>query len=185
MRKLILLDRDGVINKFPGYGNFVKSVEELYLQEGSAEAIAMLNSAGYEVFVISNQSGVGRGLYTEKDLQDITEKLKDMLKKQGAFINAFFYCIHRPDEACQCRKPSDYFVKEAINTLGGRDNIEGDIYMAGDSEKDIEMAYRAGIKSCLVLSGRVKIYREGPFYKPDVISRDLLSFVEFLLKGDK
>jgi len=183
MHKVIFLDRDGVINKFPGYGEFVKSTDELFLEDGSAQAIAMLNKSGYKVFVVSNQSGVGRGLYTESALSEITEKLKSLLFEKGAVVDEFLYCTHAPGEGCECRKPSDFLVRQAIGKLGGRDNISGDIYMVGDSEKDIEMAKRAGIKSCLVMSGRVKIYAKGLFDEPDIISRDLLSFVEFLLGG--
>ena len=113
MRKAVLLDRDGVINKDTGY---ISAVTDLDIYPEAGSAIKQLNEAGYLVIVVTNQSGIARGKFTEKDVADIHDTLKKELAKQGAVIDAIYYCPHLPDQEvcvdlrynqdCQCRKPA-------------------------------------------------------------------------------
>ncbi len=175
--KVIFLDRDGVINRFPGYGDYVKSWEEFEFIPRAVSALRRLYQAGYKIFIVSNQAGVGRGIYSKQALDEITEKMLSELKREGIEIAEVFYCTHRPEEGCRCRKPSPWFLERVLARYPGIDYDR--VYMVGDSDKDIEAGKNAGIRTALVLSGATQEYRpeEWPF-PPDVVRRDLLDFVE-------
>jgi len=101
--KLIILDRDGVINQ--DSDNFIKSVDEFIPLPGSIEAIARLKHAGYKVYVATNQSGISRGFYTVETLHAMHKKLADLLKEHNTKIDGIEFCPHGPDDNCDCRKP--------------------------------------------------------------------------------
>src|SRR3990167_9114885 len=100
---LIVLDRDGVINE--DREDFVKSPDELLCYPGSLKAIALLNAKNIPVVVATNQSGIGRGLYSEKEFERIHHTLQEQLKNVGGHLDGLYYCPHHPDEGCECRKP--------------------------------------------------------------------------------
>ena len=94
MDRVIFLDRDGVINKYPGDRNYVNNWKEFKFIPGSIGAIKMLNASGFRIFVVSNQAGVAKGLYSFEDLEYINKKMNAALKKEGAYLSGIYYCIH-------------------------------------------------------------------------------------------
>ncbi len=146
--KYVLLDRDGVINH--DSGDFIKSPDEWLPIEGSLEAIALLNQHGYQVIVITNQSGVGRGHYSDATLTEIHLKMTRMVEAAGGKISHIYYCPHLPDAGCKCRKPKpgmlEQFSQDAKVALD-------DIYFVGDSLRDLEAGMNAGAKPILVKTG--------------------------------
>ena len=144
----ILLDRDGVINK-DAYA-YIKNPDEWIPIEGSLEAIALLNAHGYKVIVVTNQSGVARGLYDEAMLEQIHEKMHRLVAEKGGLITAIYYCPHGPDSVCDCRKPKSGLLKafaEDFNvTLSG-------LIVIGDSIRDLQAAEAVGAEPVLVKTG--------------------------------
>ena len=147
--KVIILDRDGVINH--DSDAYIKSVEEWVPVVGSLEAIARLNHSGYTVVVASNQSGLARGYFTIETLMAIHQKLDEELLKIGGKVDAIFYCPHGPDDACNCRKPKPGMLLE----IGQRFNVPlTDVFFIGDSLSDIKAASNASAKPMLVRTGK-------------------------------
>ncbi len=145
MIKLILLDRDGVINY--DSPDFIKSPDEWRDIPGSLEAIALLNKAGIKVAIASNQSGLARGYFTEKTLQKIHQKMLSELEKHGGHIDKIFYCPHGPNDNCECRKPKPGMLLEAFKYF----NITSEeACFAGDSQRDIDAAKAAGCAAILI-----------------------------------
>jgi D-glycero-D-manno-heptose 1,7-bisphosphate phosphatase len=147
--KLIVLDRDGVINE--DSDAYIKSAEEWVPIPGSLEAIARVYHAGYRVLVASNQSGLGRGLFTIEDLNAMHRKLARELAVLGAQIEAVFFCPHTPEDRCACRKPEPGLLREIAERL--QVDLEG-VPCVGDALRDIEAAQRAGAAPILVLTGK-------------------------------
>ena len=146
--KLVILDRDGTINH--DSADYIKSPAEWDAIPGSLEAIARLHQADYRVVVATNQSGIGRGLFDTQTLFSIHEKLQRALGQVGGRIDAFFFCPHKPDEGCTCRKPQPGMLLEVAR----RFNVPiEDVFMVGDSRKDLEAAAAAGARPVLVLTG--------------------------------
>ncbi|MCF6354943.1 MAG: D-glycero-beta-D-manno-heptose 1,7-bisphosphate 7-phosphatase [Candidatus Polarisedimenticolaceae bacterium] len=149
--KLIILDRDGVINR--DSDAYIKHPDEWAPIAGSLEAIARLNHAGYRVVIATNQSGLGRGLFNVDQLNAIHQKMFDALSQQGGHIDALFFCPHRPDENCGCRKPKPGLLLEIASRLNA-DLSEA--FFIGDSLKDIQAAQTTGAQPILVLTGNGK-----------------------------
>lgn len=147
--RLVILDRDGTINEESD--DYIKSAEEWHALPGSLEAIARLNRGGWRVVVASNQSGLGRGLFSASDLLGIHNKIQSLLRQHGGEIDAFFFCPHHPDDQCHCRKPAPGMLHD----IGKRfQTALTHVPMIGDSEKDVEVARNAGARPMLVLTGR-------------------------------
>lgn len=147
--KTIILDRDGVINY--DSDEFIKSPDEWLPIPGSLEAIARLNHAGYLVYVATNQSGIGRGLFDIETLNAIHIKLNSELQKIGGRIQAILFCPHTPAAACDCRKPKPALYQEVARRSQVSLNT---ITVIGDSFRDIQAALAVGAKPILVLSGK-------------------------------
>lgn len=146
--KLIILDRDGVINHDSDC--YIKSADEWHPIAGSLEAIARLNQAGYRVVIVSNQSGIARGLFDARALHAINRKMDALLAPLGGRIDAVFYCPHSPRDRCACRKPKPGLFKQVAESLGV------DIKTApavGDSLRDVQAALAAGARPVLVRTG--------------------------------
>lgn len=147
--RYILLDRDGVINQESD--DFIKSPEEWQPIDGSLEAIALLNEHGYKVAVITNQSGVARGLFNKATLEKIHAKMRQMAAEKGGKIDAIYFCPHGPDDGCTCRKPKpgllESFAAEKNVSLSG-------ITVIGDSLRDIQSAQAVGASPILVKTGK-------------------------------
>jgi len=147
--KLIVLDRDGVIN-FDSE-QFIKSPDEWRPIPGSLEAIARLNQAGYRVVVATNQSGVGRGLFGMTTLTDIHDKMFRALNQVGGRIDAVFYCPHAADSNCDCRKPKPGMLQQ----IGLRFGVDMDqVPSIGDGLRDLQAAAAIGARPILVLTGK-------------------------------
>lgn len=153
-RPAVFLDRDGTINLDKGYFYLP---EEFEFEEGSIDAIRLLNQAGYKVFVISNQAGIALGHFTETQVDELHQWLREELAKHGAHIDAFYYCPHHPKlgighykNPCDCRKPSPGLLVKAAREW------EIDLtksYMVGDHNSDVEAGRAAGVKSIFVRTG--------------------------------
>ena len=178
--KLIVLDRDGVINY--DSDQFIKSPEEWRPVPGSVEAIARLNHAGYRVVVATNQSGIGRGLFDMAMLNTIHEKMHKALAHAGARVDAIFFCPHTADSKCECRKPRAGMLIE----IGKRFNTElTGVPCIGDSLRDLQAAETVGAQPILVLTGKgEKTLRDGNFPQNTVIYPDLAFAASALLVSE-
>jgi len=149
--KLIILDRDGVINH--DSDDFIKSPEEWRPIPGSLEAIARLTQWGYRVVVATNQSGIGRGLFDMGALNAIHDKMMKAVTQAGGRIDAIFFCPHAPDDGCECRKPKAGLLRE----IAARYNVSlSGVPCVGDSLRDLQAAVAAGAQPVLVLSGKIE-----------------------------
>ena len=175
--KLVILDRDGVINY--DSDEFIKSPEEWKPIPGSLEAIARLSQAGYRVVVATNQSGIGRGLLDMGTLNAIHEKLNRALAPLGGRIDAFFFCPHGADAGCGCRKPATGMFEEISRRLGVE--LE-DVPAIGDSLRDLQAAESAGAQPVLVLTGKGRDTLTAGNLPPSArVFEDLAEAVEALL----
>ena len=147
--KLIVLDRDGVINQ--DSDAYIKSVDEWIPLEGSIEAMAMLTKAGYQIAIATNQSGIARGYFTLDTLNDMHRKMNKLATEAGAKINYIAYCPHVSEDSCDCRKPLPGLIHQIETAL----NVSAkDCYMVGDSLRDLQAGSAAGLKPILVLTGK-------------------------------
>jgi D-glycero-D-manno-heptose 1,7-bisphosphate phosphatase len=178
--KLIILDRDGVINY--EREQFIKSPDEWRPIPGSLEAIARLNHAGFRVVVATNQSGLGRRLLDTATLISIHEKLHKALAQVGGRIDAVFFCPHTADANCDCRKPKPGMLVD----IGRRFGVElTGVPCIGDSLRDLQAAAACGAQPILVLTGKgEKTLRDGNFPKNTIIFPDLAFAATALLAGD-
>lgn len=147
-RKLIILGRDGVINEIADGG--IKSPQEWVAIPGSLEAISRLCREDYRVVVITNQSGISKGLYSINALNQIHQKMLDELHHSGGEIDAIFFCPHSADDRCQCRKPAPGMLLELSKRL--KCNLKN-AYVVGDSISDMQAACAAGAIPVVVESG--------------------------------
>lgn len=175
--KLIILDRDGVINH--DSDAFIKSPAEWVPIPGSLEAIARLNRAGYQVVVSTNQSGVARGLLDMSTLNAIHHKMHMAAQQVGADIDAIFFCPHGPDDDCDCRKPRAGMLQE----IGRRFNVSlKGVPAVGDSLRDLQAAFLVGCLPCLVLTGKgAATQAKGGLPPGTVVYPDLARMVDGLL----
>jgi len=173
--KLVFLDRDGVINEFPGNGKYVTKVRDFHFIPGALEAIQSLTKAHYTIFIVSNQAGVGKGIFTKKKLDQITQKMMREVKKSGGRIKKVYYSIRRSDEGCAMRKPNIGSVKKAMQALNKDMRIAKRAFFVGDTEADIQTGKNIGCKTIFVLSGRedVLYMRRWDDVEPDYIVKDL------------
>jgi D-glycero-D-manno-heptose 1,7-bisphosphate phosphatase len=146
--RLVMIDRDGVINE--DSGEFIKSVAEWRPIKGSLEAIASLHRAGWKVAVVTNQSGVGRGLYDEATLAEIHEHMRARVRAAGGELVGVYYCPHLPDAGCECRKPKPGMFRALERELGV--SVVGAPYI-GDRMSDVEAAEVVGARPMLVRTG--------------------------------
>ena len=182
--KIVFLDRDGVINEFPGNGNYVTKLNLFSFIPGSLEAIKILADNGYNIFVVSNQAGVGRGIYSKQKLQHITRNMLKEIKTHGGKIKKAYYCTHRSDSGCDCRKPEIGHIKKAVKVLGKTLRAVKGNFFIGDTKSDILTGYNAGCKTILVLSGRAKRSDvNGWGVKPDFITKNLVSATKIVLEN--
>lgn len=149
MSKLIILDRDGVINQ--DSDDFIKSPDEWVPVPGSLAAIARLSHAGWRIVVASNQSGIGRGLFTMDTLNAIHAKMRREVAGAGGQLDAIFICPHKPDEGCDCRKPANGMFRDIARRLDAR--LAG-VPAVGDSLRDLQAASASGCIPWLVLTGK-------------------------------
>jgi D-glycero-D-manno-heptose 1,7-bisphosphate phosphatase len=177
--RFIFLDRDGVITADPPH--YAHRKDQVHLIRGSAEAIRFLNEQKWGVIVITNQSGVARGMYGEKDIQIFHEEMERQLHEQGAHIDGVYYCPHHPEGIvpayrmiCECRKPKPGML------LRARDAYHIDLsssILVGDKTTDLQAGRSAGCTTILVLTGHGKEEHEKGRMYADYVAGDLLSAV--------
>jgi D-glycero-D-manno-heptose 1,7-bisphosphate phosphatase len=178
--RLIVLDRDGVINH--DSEQYIKAPDEWRPIAGSLEAIARLNHAGFRVVVATNQSGVGRGLLDFATLTAIHDKMHRALAHAGGRVDALFYCPHTAESRCECRKPKAGMLRE----IGLRFNVDmSGVAVVGDGLRDLQAADSVGAQPMLVLTGKgEKTLREGGFPRNTVIFPDLAFVASALLVAE-
>jgi len=143
--RLVLIDRDGVINR--DSDEYIKSVAEWQPLAGSLEALRDLTAAGFRIVVITNQSGIGRGLFSRATLEAIHAAMRAAVKAVGGRIDEIYYCPHLPAAGCRCRKPEPGLLLDAATDFGI--SLEG-VAFIGDKESDVDAALAVGARPILV-----------------------------------
>ncbi len=182
--RAVFLDRDDTINYDPGY---LGDSNQVRLYPGVGEGLAKLkNVLGFRIIVISNQSGVTRGIITEEQVRSVNEKINDLLSKYGTKVDDFFYCPYHPDfdspELAECRKPSPKMIFDAAK----KHNIDlTNSYFIGDQPTDVECGNRAGVKTILIKNkiGQNEINNlQSPNKRPNFVAVDFLNACSFIEK---
>ena len=179
--RAIFIDRDGVINKDPGgwtRTNYVTDWKDFHFIPGTLQALKILKEKGIKVIVASNQGGVNKGLYTKAELSRVNSLMLKEIEKAGGVIEEVFYCIHRDEDNCDCRKPKPGMLESAAKKYGIDPKVT---YFIGDVKTDVMAGRKAGCKTILVLSGKssredVEEWEE----KPDYVFANLLEAVKRL-----
>lgn len=181
MNKAIFLDKDGTVVKNIPYNVDVKKI---MLLPFVGEGLRMLSSLGYQLIIFSNQSGVARGYFDERDLQKSYKKLTELLKPYGVSLDGFYYCPHHPEgkiakytKKCRCRKPSPELLYRASKTH--RIDLSKS-FVIGDILDDCEAGKRAGCQTILIDNGNETEWRIGSERIPDVIVRNFFKAVKII-----
>jgi len=185
--KAVFLDRDGVINEFPGNGEYVTTVRNFRFLPRALDALRVLTEQGYHIFIVSNQAGVGKGIYTQKKLDHITRNMMRDINKAGARIEKAFFCTHHPKDGCDCRKPGIGSIRRGLELLGQTLGAAKHTYFVGDTKTDIEAGHAAGCKTIFVLSGREDrgyVARKW-LVKPDYVANDLWDALRIIIPNGK
>lgn len=176
----VFLDRDGTLNYDPGY---LKVAAELKLLAGVGPALARLKRAGAKLVVVTNQSGVGRGIFTLKDLEAIHARLEGLLEQEEVALDAIYFCPHHPDDGCRCRKPNVGMVERA------RSELQLDLrrsYLIGDHARDMQLAKRVGAKAILLTTALVDEQAlemlEAEQAMPDAVATSMPEAVDWILE---
>jgi D-glycero-D-manno-heptose 1,7-bisphosphate phosphatase len=183
-QKVVLLDRDGVINRdSPAY---IKSWDEFEFLPGSLEALKLLHQDGFTTIIITNQSAIGRGMITSEILEGMHRRMSETVRSHGGRIEDIFYCPHRPDEGCDCRKPKTGLIDQARKKYS---LILSGAMMVGDSAKDIECARNAGCRAAILVktgNGRQAENQLRERKIPiDYLAEDLLDAVNWIISEEK
>ncbi|MET4692285.1 D-glycero-beta-D-manno-heptose 1,7-bisphosphate 7-phosphatase [Endozoicomonas lisbonensis] len=177
MTRLIILDRDGVINE--DSDNYIRSVDEWIPVPGSIEAIGRLSKAGYTLAVATNQSGIARGYYPMSELEAMHDKMNHLVQEQGGHIDCITFCPHGPDEGCQCRKPETGLVDQIEQRLG---LPASGAWFVGDSLKDLQCARRKNCQPVLVRTGKgERTLAKGEELEDVPVFESLADFTDHLL----
>ncbi len=170
--KAVFLDRDGTVNTEE---DFLSDPDKLQLVKGAVEGLKILRDTGFTLVVVSNQSGVARGLFSEDDVARVNERLARLLSEEGVDVERFYHCPHHPEGTvpeysvqCECRKPSPGMLLRAADELGIDPAAS---YMVGDRARDLEAGRRAGARTVLVRTGY------GPSALEEVLEMKLADFV--------
>ena len=189
-RRAVFMDRDGTISEEVGYVNHVSRYRVFPF---AAEAVRALNEAGWLAVLVTNQAGVARGYFTEDVITAVHTVLSQELEKQGARLDAIYYCAHHPTVGeepyrfdCNCRKPKPGLIERATKEF---DIDPAQSWMIGDRYSDIELARNAHLRSAFVLSGygrgEWEYQRAAWKHQPDMVAEDLLEAVHKIVTSDK
>lgn len=182
-RHIVFLDRDGVVNVYPGDRNYVTSWRGFRFIRGVKSALRRLTEKGFELFIVSNQAGVAKGIYSRECLNDITERMLARLGASGVKIAAVYYCTHHPDARCRCRKPDDGLLRQAAAEFHISRRQLRQSFMVGDSYRDVCAGKKAGCRTILVFSGKEKRADDASWsLQPDLTAHDLPEAVRLILK---
>ena len=178
--RIIFLDRDGVINRFPGIGKYVTRPQDLKVLPQALKGMRLLSQAGYRLVVVSNQGCVSRGLLSRKDLDLMTRQMLRKVRAAGGKIHKVYYCLHQTSDHCDCKKPKTALFEKALKGFHGE---RSGVFVIGDSAEDIQAGHALGCRTILALSGRnrKKDVKRLPV-KPHVIKKNLLEAATWLLK---
>ncbi len=184
--KVIFVDRDGVINKDPGgwtEHSYVTRWGDFHFLEGALDALTLLKKAGFRVVIVSNQAGVGRNLFSREDLDRVTVKMLSAINNHGGMIENVYYCMHKKEDNCNCRKPKTGMLENAMDMYEVRPQ---DTYFVGDSIVDVEAGAKLGIETVFVLSGKTSLEesRKWPI-KPKHVFKNLLEAARWIISKEK
>lgn len=182
MDKVIFIDRDGVINWDP-IGDYIKKVEDFKYIDGVLESLRKLSVAGYRVVVISNQAGIGDGVYKKQDLDIITDTMVKTVAAYGGKIDGVYHCLHGKNEGCSCRKPETGLFVQAANDFSFD---KQQTFFIGDKVSDIVAGKRFGLKTILVRTGHGSTEEKKltDDTRPDTVVADLAEAVKIVLGGN-
>jgi D-glycero-D-manno-heptose 1,7-bisphosphate phosphatase len=165
MKKAIFLDRDGTLIEEIG---FLHRIEDLKIFSFTDEALSILKKAGFLLIIITNQSGIGRGFFSEAEMHQIHAQIQKELNNK---IDAFYFCPHLPQENCNCRKPRTGMIEQAVADFNVN---KAESWMVGDKQSDIELGFNAGTKTAMVLTGYGVFELPKLKRQPDLIGKNLL-----------
>ncbi len=173
--KFVVLDRDGVLNKDPGY---VHKLEDFELYPDVIEGLNLLKN-NFKFIIITNQSGIGRGYFKKEHMHEFNNHMLNELKKHGIKIEKVYFCPHTPEENCNCRKPNITFIKQAEKKF----NINlKESFVIGDHPSDIELGKNTNCKTIYLLTGHGKKHKEAIKNTPDFTANNLLEAAKWILK---
>lgn len=175
MRKAVFIDKDGTIVEDVG---FVHKIKDFRLLPNAIEGLELLKN--YKLFIITNQSGIGKGIYKVEDFIKFNNHLLKELKKHSIKIKKTYYCPHKPEDNCKCRKPKTKFLEDAKKEF--KINLKKS-FVIGDRKSDFEMGKNAGCKTIHVLTGNG--VNDKDEIKPDYFANDLLDAAKWIIKNDK
>ncbi len=175
--KAVFLDRDGTIARDVQY---CRRAEDFVLFPSAPKAIKMLNNNGFKVVVVTNQSGIARGFFSEEQLDQIHQKMKQELAKGGAWVDSIYYCPHHPDDGCECRKAKTALFYRAVQEL---DIDLARSYVTGDSGIDIEAGKALGCKTVLVTTGLNNGKLDSNITPPDFVARNLFAAARWIISS--
>ena len=177
--RAVFLDRDGTITEDP---SFVGTVEQATVIPGAVAALKELQDAGYRLFVVTNQSGVGRGYFSRDAVEAIHAQLNNYLAAAGARFDRYYVCPHRPEDNCDCRKPKPKFLLEAAREFG----LDlPHCYMVGDRLTDVQVGINAGTRTILVLTGAGRDTQAAGEIDPDFVADDIRAASAWILKNER
>ena len=175
MNQAVILDRDGVIVEDKGY---VHKIQDFKLIPNAIEGLKLLKD--YKLFIMTNQSGIGRGIYKAEDFLKFNNHLIKELEKYKIKIQKTYYCQHKPEDNCECRKPKTKFLKDAEKKFNV--NLKKS-FVIGDRKSDFEMGRNAGCNTIHVLTGNGINAKND--VNPDYFAKDLLDAAKWILENDK
>ncbi len=182
--KVVFLDRDGVINRYPGDSEYVKSWNEFQFLPKVESSLKRLNEGGFKIIVVSNQAGVSKGIYTQGELDLITGNMLKGLSAHNIDIAGVYYCTHRREDNCACRKPKTGLIDLAVNNLKS-EGLEPELkrsFFIGDTIGDIETGKAAGLQTILIFSGKEKPDNKDNWPTlPDYTAQDISRAVDLIL----
>ena len=173
LKKAVFIDRDGTLIEEV---NYLSRVEELSVFPFTPHALRRLKDAGYLIVVVTNQSGIGRGIYDETAMNSIHDAIQTEV---GGAIDAFYHCPHLPCDGCSCRKPMTGMLDQAASDLAIDISRS---WMIGDKKIDVETGFNAGARSALVMTGYGAAHRGHLDAEPEVIAEDLLEAAEAITR---
>lgn len=176
-KRIVLVDRDGALIR---ECNYLSEPGQVELLPGVVEGMVLLREAGWGVVMVTNQSGIGRGFFSQERVDQVHRRLDQLLAAGGGSLAGIYCCPHRPDEGCRCRKPDTGLVERAAAELGFAPQ-EG--WMIGDKECDIELGQGVGARTILVLTGYGQRTRKNPACRPDFVAGDFVEAARIVIGG--
>lgn len=176
-RRAVFVDRDDTLMEDVKY---CRNPDDVRLLPQAAEGLRLLNQAGFKIVIVTNQSGIGRGYFTEQELQAVNARLREQLRMHGADYDALYYCPHRPDESCHCRKPRPGLLSQASSEL---DLDLPSCYTVGDQEGDLSAGKAVGTQTIFISNGKERL--ESYPKHADYVVESLLEAARLILSQER